>query len=125
MLFLNYRKVLDLRQKHLSPYHPDLVVSYSNLATVQEDMGNHIDSIQSYKHALNISIKSLPDNHEYLATLHNNMSTAYENCQQYDQALKHIQSAIEIVQELSSFDQEKLNEWKQLSKEFEQKCAMK
>jgi tetratricopeptide (TPR) repeat protein len=122
---LNYQKVIDLRQKHLSPYHPDLVVSYSNLATVQEDMGNHIDSVRSYKHALDISIKSLPNNHEYLATLNCNMAMAYENSQQYDHALKHIQSAIETAQQLGSFDQEKLKLWNQLAKEFEQNCAMK
>jgi tetratricopeptide (TPR) repeat protein len=121
----NYEKVVDLRRKYLSPYHPDLVVAYSNLATAQGAMQNHIDSIQSLKHALDISIKSLPDNHESLATIHYNMAIAYDNCQQYDHAFKHIQSAIQIAQQLESFDQDKLQYWSQLANEFEQNSTVK
>ena len=117
---VNYQKVIDVRLKYLSPYHPDLAVAYSNLATVQACKKSYQDSVESLERALEISRKALPDNHEILVRLHYNLAIAFENCQRYDEALKHIQSAIEIAEPLKSFDETKLQQWKNLSNEFRQ-----
>lgn len=116
----NYQKVVEVRLKHLSPYHPDLAVTYSNLATVQTSKKSYQDSIQSLEHALEISRKALPNNHEFFTVLHSNLAIAFENCQKYDEASKHIQSAIEIAKLLKSFDKVKIQQWKNLSDEFRQ-----
>jgi tetratricopeptide (TPR) repeat protein len=84
-----------------------------------------MNSIQSLQCALEISKKGLPDNHETLAMIHYNIAIAFENWQKYDEALKHIQYALQIAQQLKSFDQIKLQNWINLAKEFRQKSNMK
>ncbi|CAF1324503.1 unnamed protein product [Adineta ricciae] len=107
----NYKKVIELRLKHLPSNHPDLCLAYSNLAVVCGSKKDYSLAVEYLQQALEVAERSLPDKHDTLAVTHYNIGVMNENWKKYDEALKHFQKAVEIARALPSFDSEKLASW--------------
>ena len=69
----SYEKALVIYQQSLTPNHPNLAISYNNIALVYDKMGYYAKALSSYEKALTINQQSLPPNHPDLATTYNNI----------------------------------------------------
>ncbi|CAF4386414.1 unnamed protein product, partial [Rotaria sordida] len=67
----SYQRSLEIRKIALPPNHPDLAISYSNIASVYDNMGEYSKALSSYERSLEILKIALPPNHPDLATSYN------------------------------------------------------
>ena len=56
---LLHRRTLGIRQKILPPDHPDVAISYNNLASVYDKMGEYSKALSSQNKALSSQNKAL------------------------------------------------------------------
>jgi len=75
-----YQKALDIQQQSLSPYHPDLGMSYNNIGLVYENMKNYSEARFFYEHAVEIGQKSLTSDHPHLQTYGKNLERVKKTC---------------------------------------------
>ena len=68
-----FKRALALREKSLTPGHPDIAQSLNNLATLYEKQDRHTDSEPLFKRALAIYQKAAGPEHPAVATLLNNL----------------------------------------------------
>ena len=94
----NYEKALEIRQKSISPDHPDLATAYTNLGLVYSDMCRYEESLSNYEKALEIGQKSLPPDHPDLGATYNNIGSVYCNMGRYEESLSNHEKALEIWQ---------------------------
>ncbi|CAF4914714.1 unnamed protein product [Rotaria sp. Silwood1] len=99
MALSSYQKALKIRQKNFPSTHPDLAVSYNNIGSVYDHMGDYSKALSSHKKALEIRQKNLPSNHPDLAQSYNNIGLVYDNMRDYSNALSSLQKALEIQQQ--------------------------
>ena len=64
-----HEKAFTIRQKSLSPNHPDVAISQSMFGSVYEKMGEYSKALSYYERALGILERSLPSNHPDLQAL--------------------------------------------------------
>ncbi len=71
---------------------------YYQLGWTKNDQGKYTEAIGVYEKALEISQKTLSENHPDLATSYNNIGTVYNNMGEYLKALPYLASALDILQ---------------------------
>ena len=69
-----YEKALSIRLKKLGDDHPDVAVTYNNMAKYTLDQGKNDEALAMYEKALSIRLKKLGDDHPDVATTYNNMA---------------------------------------------------
>jgi tetratricopeptide (TPR) repeat protein len=99
----NYQKELDfglkaltIREKVLSPEHPDLAQSYNNLAVVYNKLGEYEKALVLSQEALAIWEKVLAADHPDLAAAFNNLAVIYSNLGEYPKALESSLKSLDI-----------------------------
>jgi tetratricopeptide (TPR) repeat protein len=72
----SHEKAIKIREKTLPPNHPDLSISYNNIGSVNDEMGNYSIALSFYKRAVDdIGQRSLPGNHPDLRLYKKNTKT--------------------------------------------------
>ncbi len=94
----SYEKALEIWQKTLPANHSHLAISYNNIGSVYDNMGEYSKALSSYGKALEIWQKTLPENHPDLATSYDNIGLVYYNMGEYSKALSYYGKALEIRQ---------------------------
>ena len=80
-------KSLLIREKVLPVDHPDLAMSYNNLAATYDALGEHQKCLEYNKKALSIREKVLPLDHPHLAASYNNLGAIYHAVGDFQKAL--------------------------------------
>ncbi len=70
---LFYEKALEIRQKTLSPNHPDLASSYCNIGCVYRNMNDYPKALSYFERTLNMFQISLPSNHPNIQAIQENI----------------------------------------------------
>jgi tetratricopeptide (TPR) repeat protein/GTPase SAR1 family protein len=89
-------KFLAIREKVLSPDHPDLAFCYINLATTYNTLGQNDKDLEYNLKALAIWEKVLPPDHSDLASAYNNLASTYGALRQHDIRLVYNKKALAI-----------------------------
>jgi tetratricopeptide (TPR) repeat protein len=71
---------------------------YYYLGWIKMDQGKYTEAITYYEKSLEISQKTLPENHPDLATSYNNIGAVYGDMGEYSKALSYYEKALEIKQ---------------------------
>ena len=95
-----YKKLLEIIENTLHPYHPKIACSYNNLGLVYNKMGEYVHALFFHEKALQIREQSLPPNDSRLATSYNNIGRVYDNMGKYSKALSYYKKALQIWQEV-------------------------
>jgi tetratricopeptide (TPR) repeat protein len=69
----SHEKALEIRQQSLPPNHLDFAMSYYNIGSVYENMGNHSKVRSFYEYAVDTPQHSLPSNHPKLEMCRNHL----------------------------------------------------
>jgi tetratricopeptide (TPR) repeat protein len=93
-----HKKSISIKQKILSPNHPDLATSYACHGSVYDNMGEYSKALSYYEKALEIKQKTHPANHPNLATSYSHIGLVYDNMGKYSKALSYYEKALEIRQ---------------------------
>jgi tetratricopeptide (TPR) repeat protein len=80
----------------LPSIHPDIAVSYNNIAQVFVAMKNYDEAVKYFKKALAIEQSSFPPNHPSLGSTYNNLALALYDQQKLREALKYVTLSMEI-----------------------------
>jgi tetratricopeptide (TPR) repeat protein len=89
-------KMVAIRGKVLSAEHPDLAISYNNLAETYGAMGDHQKSLEFHQKARAIWEKVLPSEHPDLASSYNNLGVTYGALGDHQKSLEFHQKALTI-----------------------------
>jgi tetratricopeptide (TPR) repeat protein len=73
-----YERGHEILQEHLPSNHPDLAISYSDIASVYRRTGEYSIALSILEQALAIEQNSLPANHPALAASYNNIELLYK-----------------------------------------------
>jgi tetratricopeptide (TPR) repeat protein len=84
----------DILQNTLSSDHSQLVISYKNIASMHESMGEYSKALPFYQQALEIEQKTLPSNHPDLATSHSNIGLVFQEMGEYWRAFSFFEKAL-------------------------------
>ena len=76
---------MEIRQKILPPYHPDLIVCYANISQINEIIGKHSTAIAFYERLVQAREKTISKDHQVPTSTYNNIDRIYEN---KDESLK-------------------------------------
>jgi tetratricopeptide (TPR) repeat protein len=68
-----YEKAFEIQQKTLPPNHPNLAISYSNIAAVCYNMGEYPKALSYFERTLNMFQISLPSNHPNIQAIQENI----------------------------------------------------
>jgi tetratricopeptide (TPR) repeat protein len=93
-----YETSIEIEQKILSPNHPNLAASYSNIGSVYNNMGDCSKALSSHEKALEICHKTDPPNHPSLAASYSNIGSVYRKMGDNSKALSSYEKALEIFQ---------------------------
>ena len=80
------KKALEVAEKNVGPYHPDVATSLNNLGLLYDTQGQYAQAEPLYKRALAIREKELGPDHPDVATSLNNLAALYRTEGQYVQA---------------------------------------
>ncbi|CAF1473356.1 unnamed protein product [Rotaria sordida] len=89
-------------EKALPPNHPDLAISYNDIALVYTNMGDYSKSLEFYEKLLKIREKVLPPNHPDLATSYNNIGAVYYDMGDYSKAVEFYEKEHQIYEKTLS-----------------------
>jgi tetratricopeptide (TPR) repeat protein len=73
---------------------------YYYLGWIKKDQGKYTEAITYYEKSLEISQKTLPENHPDLADSYNNIGLVYNDMGEYSKALSYYEKGLEIKQKL-------------------------
>ncbi|CAF3469288.1 unnamed protein product [Rotaria sp. Silwood1] len=91
-----YERALDIREKVLSPNHPDLALCYNNIGSVYANMGKYSEALLYYEKDLKISQQSRTSIHPNLAISYHNIGNVYAIMGEYSKALSSYEQALAI-----------------------------
>ena len=77
---------MDIREKCLSPSHPDLGKQLNNLALLCQNLGKYSEAEGYYKRVIDIYVQGLGSNNPNLAKTKNNLASVYLKQQKYKEA---------------------------------------
>ena len=89
-------KALSIRERVLSPDHPDLALSYNNVGTTYGELGDRAKALEFQLKALEIREKVLPADHPDLATSYNNVGYGYGKLRDRKRKLEYYRKALTI-----------------------------
>ncbi|CAF2740570.1 unnamed protein product [Rotaria sp. Silwood2] len=95
-----YEKSLEIDEKTLPLYHPDLAISYDNIGLIYNKMGDYIKALSSHEKALQIYRATLPADHPDLAASLNHIGLVYDKMGEYIKALICHREALEIFKKI-------------------------
>ncbi|MBD2509794.1 tetratricopeptide repeat protein [Nostoc muscorum FACHB-395] len=95
-----YKKALELRQRLLGEEHPDVAISYNNLALLYSDQGRYSDAEPLHKKALELWQRLLGEEHPDVANSYNNLALLYSDQGRYSDAEPLYIKALELRQRL-------------------------
>ena len=111
----NYQKALEFFTKAIDIYKRD-PAGYYNRGIANEELGNYKEAIDDYKKSMTM------DGKMYKANTHNNIGYSYIQLEDYDNALIHLNKAIEIKPKEGMFYSDKGDALYYLGKE-DDACA--
>ena len=83
--------------KKLGDDHPDVAMTYNNMAIVYKKQGKYEEALAMYEKALSIKLKKLGDDHPSVAMTFENIGLLYdEKLNKYKEALDFYQKALKI-----------------------------
>lgn len=80
------KRALDIREKCLSPSHPDLGKQLNNLALLCQNLGKYPEAEEYYKRAIDIYIQGFGSNDPNVAKTKSNLASVYLKQQKYKEA---------------------------------------
>ena len=99
----NYNRRLEFSQKAVKIYeevfdceHPELAISYNNIADTYNSLGNFEKSMEFNLKALKIKEKVFVEDHSSLATSYHNIGLTYQDLGNYEKALEYQKKSIKI-----------------------------
>ena len=92
------RRALSVQRNALDPDDPSLARSYSNLATVEADLGNPTEARDLLRRALAIEEKTFEPDHPKLATRYNNLAYVEADLDHWEEARQLMRRAYGICQ---------------------------
>lgn len=92
-----HERALDIRKKVLDEFHPQLAISYNNIAYVANNLGDQKKAIEFQLLANSIFENVLPPGHEYFVSIYLNLSTYYLEAENYQESLLMINKAQKIA----------------------------
>jgi tetratricopeptide (TPR) repeat protein len=93
-----YEESLKIRQKILTPQHPDVAECYEDIGNTYDFLGDDGKALSYHEKALEIRQNTLPENHPDLATSYNNIGSVYDKMGEYSKAISYHEKALEIYQ---------------------------
>ena len=91
-----YNKVLAVRIKNYGKHHPDVGITYRNMANVYYSNKEYEKALELYHKALKIKLTTLdPMNYEIAGT-YNNIAIVYYDLHQYHESLDYYKKALQI-----------------------------
>ncbi|CAF0767747.1 unnamed protein product [Adineta steineri] len=94
-----YEKSLASYRNIFPPNHPNLTMSYNNIALVHYNIGNYPKALSYYEKTLEIQHQSLPPNHSDFAGSYNDIGLMHDDMGNYSKALSSYKEALEIKQQ--------------------------
>jgi len=94
-----YKRALDINEKALDPWHPDVADSLNNLALLYTQQGRYDEAEPLYKRSLAIREKTLGPEHPDVATSLNNLARLYTKQGRYGEAEKLFERVLPIITE--------------------------
>ncbi len=94
----NYKEVFPIYQKNLEPTDPRYAALYNNLSLLYQEMGNYKQAVAAQNRALQI-VEEIGDTQK-IAISHTNMGTTLLQMNQVDEALVHLNLAIQYFDTL-------------------------
>ena len=91
-----YQEALSIRERAITPEHPDTAQSYNNLGSVLLEQGDHSKALEYYLKALEIREKTLGYENPDTAQSYNNIGSVYDELCDYDKALEYYGKALVI-----------------------------
>jgi preprotein translocase subunit SecA/nephrocystin-3 len=91
-------KALKIREKVLTPDHPDLATSYNNVGGSYGDLGNHKKELEHTLKALEIWEKVLPSDHPDLATSYSNLGCIYGKMGKWEQSIYYLRKSLVVYE---------------------------
>ena len=73
-----YQKALAILEKVLGKEHPDIAMTYNNIAGVYQAQGDYPQALAFYQKALAIREKVLGKEHPDIAMTYNNLALVYQ-----------------------------------------------
>lgn len=104
------QKAVSIREGILPSDHPDLAISYNNLAQMYRALGEHQKNLEFIQKALAIREKALPSDHPDLAKWYNNLAVAYGGLGELLKNLEFDQKALSIREKALPSDHPELAE---------------
>ena len=92
------RKILEIRQKHLPPDHPDIARSYAVLASLYASEPDYLQALLFYEKSVELHQQILPSNHPILACLYHNISVLHTDIKEWSTALLFAKKAVAIAE---------------------------
>ena len=89
--------------EHLLEETPDLREKgnlYHQIGLIKTDQGNFTEAISYFQKTLEICKKTLPENHQHLASSYNNIGLAYGKIKEHSRALESHENALRIYQKI-------------------------
>ena len=77
--------------------HPDVAMSYNNMAIVYKNQGKYVEALEQHQKALDIKLVALGSDHPNVAMSYNNMAIVYYNQGKYAEALELYHKALDIM----------------------------
>ncbi|CAF1411402.1 unnamed protein product [Rotaria sordida] len=99
-----YEECLELEIKYLPALHPDLAITYANIALIYDDLNEYEIALRFEFKALNIEQHSLPSDHPSLAITHSNIALTLYTLNRIAEAVSHLQQTINILTKVSTRD---------------------
>ncbi|MEQ9006357.1 MAG: tetratricopeptide repeat protein [Ekhidna sp.] len=90
---------LNIRKKHLRPYHPTISNSLSDIGDVYRRLGNFDEALAHYLPALEIRKRSLGDKHVNVGASYYTIGNLYGNMFNYSRAIHYLGQGNLIIEE--------------------------
>ncbi|MCB1066423.1 MAG: tetratricopeptide repeat-containing protein, partial [Verrucomicrobiae bacterium] len=82
------QKALDIQRAVLGEEHPDTAVTYGNLGSTYDSLGNHAKALELTQRSLDIRRSVLGEEHPDTALAYGNLGSTYYSLGKYDKALE-------------------------------------
>jgi tetratricopeptide (TPR) repeat protein len=115
-----FQDSLSIREKYLSPNHPDIGICYTNIGVILSSRDQLDDALKNYQ----LALKCFSINNSvqiFRAIVYQNMGEIFQNKNQFPRALTSYQDAHNIFQQLRPIDhpnvvylQQQIEQMKQL-----------
>ncbi|XP_023933087.1 uncharacterized protein LOC106179188 [Lingula anatina] len=95
-----HKKCLALREEILGPKHPDTALSYDNIGTVLQDMGEYKESLDYHKKCLALREEILGPKHPDTALSYDNIGAVLQDMGEYKESLDYHKKSLALREEI-------------------------